>query len=458
MLRPGRLRARARRRRRRLRRRQHLRVHRAGPAGVVRRHPRDARPEGRRARSGPSSSPAAWPSGRRTTAARRRARDRSARRRVRPRGDHQGRRPAARRACTSSGRVFRPAPVRALAERARLRITPRHFAYLKISEGCDRLCTFCAIPKMRGKHVTKPIEEVVAEARELAADGVRELIIVAQDTTYYGMDLYGEPRLAELLRELDKVEGIDWIRLLYFYPIYFTDELIDDARRSEEDRAVPRHAAAAHQRPRCSSGCSGGVNRAETEDAARQAARRRSRAWRCGRRSSSAFPARRTREFEELVRLRRRHRFERVGVFTYSLEPDTPAARLDGHLPEDVKQARRDRLMTMQQEVAFDWSGGRSAGRSRRSSTARTRRCQPRPGPRPRRRPGDRRPGPGEGQEPAAGRHRAGQGDGGRRLRPRGADRLATLVRTGHVGGSAAQRPQRPDGRPHPADRPPVSS
>src|SRR3954451_16523146 len=102
--------------------------------------------------------------------------------------------------------LFRPAPVRALEDTARLRITPRHYAYLKISEGCDRLCTFCAIPGMRGKHVSKPIEAVLDEARELAADGVRELIVVAQDTTYYGLDLYGRVRLAELLRELDRVE------------------------------------------------------------------------------------------------------------------------------------------------------------------------------------------------------------------------------------------------------------
>ena len=145
--------------------------------------------------------------------------------------------------------VFHPAPTHPLPDTARLRITPRHFAFLKISEGCDRLCTFCAIPKMRGKHATKPIEEVIAEARELAADGVRELVIVAQDTTYYGMDLYGEPRLVELLRELEKVEGLDWIRLMYFYPMYFTDELIDTIAAVEADRAVPRHAAAAHQRP-----------------------------------------------------------------------------------------------------------------------------------------------------------------------------------------------------------------
>src|SRR5437879_3884423 len=122
--------------------------------------------------------------------------------------------------------LFRPAPVRAWPDTARLRITPRHYAYLKISEGCDRLCTFCAIPSMRGKHVSKPIEEVVREARELAADGVRELIVVAQDTTYYGLDLYGEVRLAELLRELDRLDGVEWVRVLYAYPAHFTDELI----------------------------------------------------------------------------------------------------------------------------------------------------------------------------------------------------------------------------------------
>src|ERR1700747_2557114 len=120
--------------------------------------------------------------------------------------------------------LFRPAPVRAQEDTARLRVTPRHYAYLKISEGCDRLCTFCAIPGMRGEHVTKPIEEGIREARELAGDGVRELIVVAQDTTYYGMDLYGRVRLAELLRQLDQVDGLEWIRVLYAYPINFTDE------------------------------------------------------------------------------------------------------------------------------------------------------------------------------------------------------------------------------------------
>src|SRR5205814_4492287 len=126
-----------------------------------------------------------------------------------------------------------PAPVRALEDTARFRINPRHYAYLKISEGCDRLCTFCAIPGMRGKHVTKPIEEVIREARELAADGVCELIVVAQDTTYYGLDLYGRVRLAELLRQIETVDGIEWIRILYAYPVHFTDELIGVLAASE---------------------------------------------------------------------------------------------------------------------------------------------------------------------------------------------------------------------------------
>ena len=134
---------------------------------------------------------------------------------------------------------FRPAPIRAegsafLDDTARIRLTPDHYAYLKISEGCDRTCTFCAIPKMRGKHVTKPIEQVVAEANELAQDGVRELVLVAQDTTYYGMDLYGEVRLSPLLKELEKVDGVDWIRLMYLYPVNFTDELIDTIAGSEK--------------------------------------------------------------------------------------------------------------------------------------------------------------------------------------------------------------------------------
>jgi ribosomal protein S12 methylthiotransferase len=250
--------------------------------------------------------------------------------------------------------LFRPAPVRAQEDTARLRITPRHYAYLKISEGCDRLCTFCAIPGMRGKHVTKPIEEVVREARELAADGVRELILVAQDTTYYGMDLYGRVRLAELLRELDRVDGIEWVRVLYAYPINFTDELIETlagARKVLPYLDLPLQ----HVNDRVLRRMQRRVNRAATEDLL---ARLRKAIPDLTLRTTFivGFPGETEAEFEELLAFVKATRFDRLGVFPYSLEPGTPAARLDGHLPEEVKAERRDRIMAAQQEIAFLWS------------------------------------------------------------------------------------------------------
>ena len=135
--------------------------------------------------------------------------------------------------------VFRPAPARALDDSGRLRVTPRHVAYLKISEGCDRTCTFCSIPRMRGRHASKAIEDVVREARELAADGVKELVIVAQDTTYYGVDLYGEPRLVELLAALEAVDGLEWIRLMYLYPIHSMPSICSSSPSSSTSRGSP---------------------------------------------------------------------------------------------------------------------------------------------------------------------------------------------------------------------------
>ncbi len=252
--------------------------------------------------------------------------------------------------------LFRPAPVRALEDTARLRITPRHYAYLKISEGCDRLCTYCAIPRMRGKHVTKPIEEVIREANELAQDGVRELIVVAQDTTYYGMDLYGRSRLADLLRALDKVDGIEWVRVLYAYPEHFTDEVVDALANTEKvlpyldlplqhinDRVLRRM-----------------VRRVDREQTEALLTRLRKAVPNLALRTTFivGFPGETDAEFEELRAFVAAAKFERCGVFPYSLEPDTPAAKLDGHLPEDVKLARRDALMEVQQRVAFAWAAG----------------------------------------------------------------------------------------------------
>lgn len=250
--------------------------------------------------------------------------------------------------------IFRPAPVRALNDQARFRITPRHFAYLKISEGCDRLCTFCAIPGMRGKHVTKPMEQVIAEAKELAADGVRELILVAQDTTYYGLDLYGKPRLAELLRELEQIKGIEWIRILYVYPMYLTEELLQTLASAQ--KIIPYlDMPLQHINDVMLRRMSRKVTRAETEELVRKL---RAAVPGLSLRTTFivGFPGETEEQFAELCDFVRDTRFERAGVFTYSLEPGTPAEKLPEQIPEAVKEDRRNRLMQVQQGVAFAWS------------------------------------------------------------------------------------------------------
>lgn len=247
--------------------------------------------------------------------------------------------------------IFRPAPSQAQDDRARLRITPRHLAFLKVSEGCDRLCTFCAIPYMRGKHVTKPIEAVVAEARELAADGVRELNLVAQDMTYYGVDLYGRPRLAELLLALDDVDGIDWVRVLYNYPNYFTDELYEALGASR--KVIPYlDMPLQHINDRMLKMMNRRHTRAETEEIIDRL--RRSIPGLVLRTTFIVgFPGETEAEFEELLDYVKAARFERLGVFPYSFEPDTPAAKLPGHVEDPLRAERRDRVMEAQQEIAF---------------------------------------------------------------------------------------------------------
>jgi ribosomal protein S12 methylthiotransferase len=252
--------------------------------------------------------------------------------------------------------LFRPAPIQAQDDRARLRITPRHLAYLKVSEGCDRFCTFCAIPMMRGQHVTKPMELVIAEAEELAGDGVRELVLVAQDMTYYGLDLYGRPRLADLLRALEQVEGIDWIRVLYCYPQFFTEELYDILGHSE--KIVPYlDMPLQHINDRLLKLMNRRHSREETE-----AIIGRLRASLPGLVLRTTlivgFPGETETEFAELLDFVAATQFERLGVFTYSLEPGTPAARLPDHLSDDVKEERRDRVMAVQQPIAFAFNHG----------------------------------------------------------------------------------------------------
>lgn len=253
---------------------------------------------------------------------------------------------------TEQRELFRPAAIQALDDRSRLRITPRHYAYLKISEGCDRTCTFCSIPGMRGKHVTKPIEMVVEEARELVADGVRELILVAQDTTYYGLDLYGEVRLVQLLKQLEQVEGLDWIRLMYLYPIHFTDELITTI--AESNTIIPYlDMPLQHINSQVLKRMQRRVNREQTIELV---GKLRENVPNLVLRTTfiTGFPGETDEQFEELKDFVKESRFEKLGVFTYSVEPGTPAVKLDGHLPEEVKEARRDELMDLQQDIAFE--------------------------------------------------------------------------------------------------------
>ncbi|NLS95793.1 MAG: 30S ribosomal protein S12 methylthiotransferase RimO [Planctomycetaceae bacterium] len=250
--------------------------------------------------------------------------------------------------------IFRPASSVPLSDTNRMRITPNHLAYLKIAEGCDRLCTFCSIPLMRGKHASKSVDQVVTEARQLAADGARELNLVAQDLTYYGIDLDGRPQLAKLLGRLEQVDGVDWIRLMYLYPMYMTDELIDLVARSP--KVLPyldiplQHINDAMLRR-----MSRRVNRAEIERLLEQL-RERIEGLVLRTTMIVGFPGETEEQFEELVDFVRRQRFERLGVFAYSREPDTPSDRLNGHLPEEVREARRGRLLEVQQEIAFAWN------------------------------------------------------------------------------------------------------
>ncbi|MFO0960471.1 MAG: 30S ribosomal protein S12 methylthiotransferase RimO [Isosphaeraceae bacterium] len=250
--------------------------------------------------------------------------------------------------------LFRPAAVRAQDDRARLRVTPRHLAYLKVSEGCDRLCTFCAIPYMRGKHVTKPIEAVVEEANELAADGVRELNLVAQDMTYYGIDLYGRPRLADLIRELDGVEGIDWIRVLYNYPQHVNDDLLEALAGSK--KVIPYLDMPLQH---IDDGMLKRMNRRHTR-AETEAILARLRGAIPGLVMRTTFivgfPGETEAEFEALLHFVEEAKFERLGAFPYSFEPDTPAAKLPNHLPDGIKKERQDRIMAAQQPIAFEFN------------------------------------------------------------------------------------------------------
>lgn len=230
--------------------------------------------------------------------------------------------------------------------------TGGHYAYLKIAEGCDKHCTYCIIPKVRGGYRSIPMETLVKQAEELAEKGVKELILVAQETTLYGVDLYGKKSLPELLRQLAKIAGIYWIRILYCYPEEITDELIDVIATEPKvchylDIPIQHASDAVLKR----------MGR-KTDQASLRAmiAKLRERIPDICLRTTliSGFPGETQEDFEELYNFVDELEFDRLGVFPYSQEEDTAAAVMEGQVPEEIKLQRRDELMELQQEIAFE--------------------------------------------------------------------------------------------------------
>ena len=238
-------------------------------------------------------------------------------------------------------------------ETERLLSTPRHYAYLKISEGCNWMCGYCAIPLIRGRHVSVPMETLEEEARKLAAAGVRELIVIAQDTTYYGIDLYGERRLAELLRRLCRIDGIEWIRLHYAYPAAFPDDVIG-VMASEPKICKYLDIPFQH----ISDAQLAAMHRRHTKaEALALIARLRAAIPDLALRTTLlvGYPGETEADFAELMEFVRDVRFERLGVFAYSEEEGTFSAReLHDDVPDEVKQQRVERIMELQHTISLE--------------------------------------------------------------------------------------------------------
>lgn len=232
--------------------------------------------------------------------------------------------------------------------------TGGYYAHLKIAEGCDKHCTYCIIPKIRGRYRSVPMDELVEEAEKLAEQGVRELILVAQETTLYGVDLYGKKTLPELIRRLAKIPGIYWIRLQYCYPEEITDELmeviasepkvchyLDIPIQHGSDRILKRMG-----------------RRTDSRQIREIVEKLRKKIPDIALRTTliTGFPGETEEDFEELMDFVDEMEFERLGVFAYSQEEDTPAATMEQQIPEEIKQDRRDQVMELQQEIAFEKS------------------------------------------------------------------------------------------------------
>ena len=240
----------------------------------------------------------------------------------------------------------------ALATERRL-TTPRHYAYLKISEGCNWKCGYCAIPLIRGAHVSVPMEVLEEEARKLAAQGVREVMVIAQDTTYYGIDLYGRRMLAELLRRLCRIDGIEWLRLHYAYPTGFPEEVIEVMAAEPK---ICKYLDIPFQH--ISDAQLAAMHRRHTKAEAMELIRRlRTAIPDLALRTTLlvGYPGETEADFEELLEFVREVRFERLGVFAYSEEEGTYSAeKLRDDVPETVKQERVERIMALQNEISLE--------------------------------------------------------------------------------------------------------
>lgn len=243
-----------------------------------------------------------------------------------------------------------------LTGKKRILTTGGHYAYLKIAEGCDKHCTYCIIPKVRGPYRSVPMESLLREAQELADQGVKELILVAQETTVYGQDIYGHKALPELLERLCRIEGLVWIRLLYCYPEEIDDTLIQVIRKEKKichylDIPVQHASDAVLKR------MGRRTDRKELTNIVSKL--RREIPDICLRTTLIAgFPGETEEDYETLLDFVEETAFDRLGVFPYSQEEDTPAAEMPDQIPDEVKQARCDALMALQQEIAFDAAAG----------------------------------------------------------------------------------------------------
>ena len=248
--------------------------------------------------------------------------------------------------------MMEPLDTLPLIETHRLVTTGGHYAYLKIAEGCDKHCTYCIIPKLRGNFRSVPMDHLIKEAEQLAADGVKELILVAQETTLYGKDLYGEKKLPELLHKLCQISGIRWIRILYCYPEEITEELIQTMK---EEPKICHYLDLPIQH------ASDGIlkrmgRRTSKEELVHIISRLREEIPDIILRTTliTGFPGETQEQHEELMDFVDEMEFDRLGVFTYSPEEGTPAASMPDQIEESIKEDRRAELMELQQEIAFE--------------------------------------------------------------------------------------------------------